>query len=323
MNAENRYPKTLMEAVLFFSDLDLAQTHFVQVRWPDGVTCPHCGSKEVSYLANQRRWKCKNKHPKQQFSAKAGTIFEDSPLGLDKWLVAVWLEVNAKNSVSSYELHRALGVTQKSAWFMLHRVRLALKSGSFEKFGQDGTPVEADETYIGGLAKNMHLSRRRKTIKGTGGAGKSVVMGLLERGKDGRKSRVHTAVVPDASRPSLHPVIYKTVEKGAKVFTDDHKPYRSIGPDYTHAFVNHFMRYVDGEVHTNGLENFWNLFKRCVKGTHVSIDPAHLAAYLDSEMFRFNNRGVKDADRFRLALGGATGRRLTYAALTGASEGVS
>jgi transposase-like protein len=313
------YPKALIEAVRYFSNLDVAQKFFVGIRWPRGVTCPHCGRSDVHYLAKQRRWKCRGKHPRPQFSAKVGTVFEDSPIGLDKWLVAVWLEVNAKNSISSYELHRALGVTQKSAWFMLHRVRAALKSGTFEKMGGGGNPVEADETYIGGLSKNMHLSRRRKTIHGALG-GKTPVMGLLER-HSSKPSQVRAKVIERASRKNLYPIIHKNVEPGATIYTDALPAYRQLAAQFAHKFVDHAEAYVKGAVHTNGLENFWALLGRCIKGTHVSVDPAHLDAYVDSEAFRFNQRTLNDGQRLRLALGGATGRRLTYKALTGASEG--
>jgi transposase-like protein len=319
MKNEHNHPNTLIQAVQYFADLDVAQNFFVGIRWPGGVTCPHCGSKDVHYLANQRRWKCKEKHPQRQFSAKVGTVFEDSPLGLDKWLVAVWLEVNAKNSISSCELHRALGITQKSAWFMLHRVRAALKAGTFEKMGRSG-PVEADETYVGGLSKNMHLSRRRKTIYGALG-GKTPVMGLLER-HSGKPSQVRAQVVKSGSRADLHPIIHKNVQPGATIYTDALPAYRQLKEQFVHDFVDHTEAYVKGAVHTNGLENFWSLFKRCIKGTHVSVDPAHLDAYVDSEAFRFNQRELNDGQRLRLALGGVSGKRLTYKALIGASEGI-
>jgi transposase-like protein len=244
---------------------------------------------------------------------------EDSPLGLDKWAVALWLEVNAKNSISSYEIHRALGITQKSAWFMLHRIRLALKSKSFDKMGGNGAIVEADETYVGGLRANMHKAKRA-ALTGRGGKGKTPVMGLLERHAT-KKSQVRTAVIPGyITRATLHPIIRKNVAAGTQLMTDAHSGYTKLGEDYVHAFIDHAEKYADGIVHTNGLENFWSLFKRCIKGTHVSIEPFHLAAYLDSEAFRFNNRELKDADRFQLAMQGIDGKRLTYKALIGAME---
>jgi transposase-like protein len=309
-------PQTLMQAVRYFADLDVAQNFLVQIRWPLGVCCPTCGETNVHYLANQRRWKCKAKHPKQQFSAKVGTIFEDSPLGLDKWLVVVWLETNAKNSISSYEVARALGITQKSAWFMLHRIRHALHVGSFDK--KLSGVVEVDETYVGGLAGNMHKRQRKLRITSNGVAGKTPVMGLLER-HDGKKhSTVRAQVVTNRKSATLHPVIHKHVEPGTQLYTDSLAGYRGLRPTFMHDFVDHAEAYVkDKVIHTNGLENFWALFKRCIKGTHVSIEPAHLEAYVDSEAFRFNNREVKDGDRFLLALQGISGKRLTYKSLIG------
>jgi transposase-like protein len=307
------YPKTLVEAVRYFSDPAVALAFFVKMRWPHGVACPHCGSTNVAFLANQSRWKCREKHARPQFTVKIGTIMEESPMGLDKWAVAFWLEVNAKNSISSYELHRALGITQKSAWFMLHRIRLALQPG---QSGKLSGIVEADETAIGGRSKNMHKHvRERKIGKGTGFSGKTVVMGILSRGKE-----VRAEVLQQLGTEILRDQVRKHVEPGASLMTDSHQAYRALSTEYAHQFVNHAIEYVRDSVHTNGLENFWALFKRCIKGTHVSIEPCHLQAYLDSECFRFNNREEKDGGRFLLALTGMEGKRLTYKALIGASE---
>jgi transposase-like protein len=315
MNTGTNNPKSLTEAIRYFSDPATAREYFVQYRWPQGVRCPHCGSDKVSFLVNQNRWQCHTKHAKRQFSAKVGTIFEESPLSLEQWLVALWLEINAKNSISSYELARALGITQKSAWFMLHRCRLALKSGSLDK--KLSGAVEADETFIGGLARNMHLDRRLRTLHGPGKWDKTPVMGLLERHTEKGKSRVRAEVIPDTRRQTLHSIIHRTVEPGSHVYTDAHKPYLQMGPQFIHEFVDHAEAYVQGAIHTNGLENFWSLFKRCIKGTHVSIEPFHLAAYLDSESFRFNHRELTDGGRFATALPGVVGKRITYAQLTG------
>jgi len=305
-----------MEAVQYFADPDAALQYFIQFRWPHGVTCPHCGSKAASYLANQRRWQCHTKHPRRQFSAKVGTIFEESPLPLEKWLVAAWLETNAKNSISSYEVARALGITQKSAWFMLHRVRFALHVGSFDK--KLSGVIEADETFIGGRAINMHKAKRAARIKGTGGAAMTPVMGLLER-HDGKKhSTVRAMVLADRKKKTIHEVIHSNVEPGSSVYSDALQSYSGLSPTFAHDFIDHAEAYVkDKVVHTNGLENFWSLFKRCIKGTHVSIEPFHTGAYIDSEAFRFNNREVKDADRFAIALSGVSGKRLTYKNLIG------
>jgi transposase-like protein len=319
MNAGNKYPTTLLEAVRFFSDANIATDFFAGMRWPVGVCCPHCGSMDVAYLANQRRWQCREKHPRRQFSAKVGTIFEESPLGLDKWFVAVWCITNAKNGISSCELARALGVTQKSAWFMLHRVRHAMHTGSFQKFS--GT-VESDETFIGGKAKNMHLSRRQEKIHGTGGTGKAIVHGLLERGDKEKKtkSKVRAAVVDNTKRKTLLPSIEQSVQPGSHVYTDSLKSYEGLRADYVHEVVDHAKEYVRGAVHTNGMENFWSLLKRMIGGTYVSVDAPHLGRYVDEEAFRFNERDMNDGERFMVVMPGTIGRRITYKQLIGKNE---
>ena len=311
-------PETMVEAVTYFAEPTTALAFFANVRWPDGVVkCPHCGSESVGYLAKQGRWQCRMIHPRRQFTVKVGTVMEDSPLGLDKWAVAFWLEVNAKNSISSYEIHRALGITQKSAWFMLHRIRLAVHQGTLAK--PMGGVVEADETYIGGAARNMHADKRkaRVTAPGAHTSGKTAVMGLLERHTGKGKSRVRAAVIPNTKRKTLHPILRTNIAVGTTVCTDAHPAYVGIEPDFTHKVVDHAERYVDGIVHTNGLENFWSLFKRCIKGTHVSVEAFHLFRYLDAECFRFNNRDENDQGRFLLAMLGMSGKRLTYKDLTG------
>jgi hypothetical protein len=259
-------------------------------------------------------WKCRTKHARQQFSAKVGTIMEDSPIGLDKWLPAMWMMVNCKNGISSYEVGRALGITQKSAWFMLHRLRLATQTGTFEKMG--GT-VEADETFIGGLARNMHRDKRGKKIRGTGGSGKAIVMGMLERGTIAKHSKVRASVVPNTSWATLQSNVRQHVEQGSDLFTDSLKAYRGLHSEYAHQVVDHAVEYVRGHVHTNTIENFWSLLKRGLKGTYVSVEPFHLFRYLDEQSFRFNNRKTNDADRFAIALASIPGRRLTYRQLIG------
>jgi transposase-like protein len=310
-------PTTLQKAIIYFSDFDRCQQFMIAIRWPDGkVRCPECGSDNVSFLQNQRRWKCYEDHPRAQFSLKVGTIFEDSPLGLDKWLTAVWLVVNCKNGISSYEIGRDIGVTQKSAWHMAHRIRLALQAGSFGKIAGE---VEVDETYIGGKARNMSLARRRKTgiTKGRSMAGKVAVMGLLERhSKDGR-SRVITRVLEGRKKDHMQPTVREHVEAGSTVNTDAHFSYQGLSREYAHMVIDHAEAYVDGTIHTNGLENYWSLLKRSIKGTYVSVEPFHLFRYLDEQAFRFNERTMTDAERFTLALSQVVGKRLTYAAVTG------
>ena len=309
-----RDPQTLVEAINHFADADRALDFLVRLRWPNGVTCPSCGSEEVTFLASRRLWKCKARHARQQFSVKVGTIMEDSAIGLEKWLPAMWMMVNCKNGISSYEMGRALGITQKSAWFMLHRLRLATQTGTFEKLS--GT-VEADETFIGGLARNMHRDKRGKRIKGTGGSGKAIVMGMLERSTRDKVSTIRASVVPNTKRVSLHGEIRKHVEAGSTLFTDAWMSYRGLRSDYVHHVVDHAVEYVRGNVHTNSIENFWSLLKRGIKGTYVSVEPFHLFRYLDEQSFRFNTRKGNDAERFVNALSSIAGRRLTYRQLIG------
>ena len=313
MDTQAPYPKTLIDAVTFFADEDAACRHLASLRWPEGVACPACGGTNVGHIAKRRRWYCKDCPKKPQFSVKTGTVMEDSPIPVGKWLVVMWLECNAKNSISSYEIHRAIGVTQKSAWFMLHRVRLAMHDDSDDKLS--GT-VEADETFIGGKARNMHAGKRK--AKGRGAVGKAIVMGLLERhGGEDEASKVRAFVVANTQRGTLQLVIKDNVETGSNVYTDALASYSGLEPEYVHEFVDHAECYAKGAVHTNGLENFWSLFKRCIKGTHVSVEPFHLFRYVDAEAFRFNNRKATDGERFTEVLKGIAGKRLTYKALTG------
>ena len=229
----NMLPENLKDAIVYFSDQDIAIEFFRDVRWPDGVECPTCGSKNVIYLATQRRWKCKTVHPKQQFSVKQGTIFEDSPIGLDKWLPAVWLVANCKNGISSYELSRDLGVTQRTAWFMLHRVRHAMRLLSFEKFEGE---TEADETFVGGKLKNMHMkSKRRKNSGKDGNWGKSIVLGLLNR----QTGEVRAKVAPSRTKKHVHPNLADNVAPGSKLYTDDFNAYMDLTPKFAHEIVNH------------------------------------------------------------------------------------
>ena len=259
-----------------------------------------------------------NKDCHKQFSVKTFSIFEDSAIPLDKWLTAIWLVVNCKNGISSYELHRDLGVTQKSAWFMLHRIRLALKNSSFERIGSSGGPIEADECYIGGKPKNMHASRRAKLQANGQKIPKPAVFGMLDR--DTRQ--VRTAVFAKVDRGELMCEILNNVQHGVALFTDSHRAYDTAQKHFIHSTVNHMNEYVRGQVHTNGIENFWSLLKRSLSGTYVSVEPFHLDAYVDEQAFRFNNRKTKenpveDSDRFVLAVSQIAGKRLTYAELTG------
>ena len=224
----------------YFADLDVATAHVAKTRWPDGPVCPACGLVDPKhyFLKTRRMWKCRS--CKKQFSVKVGTIFEDSPIGLDKWLPAMWMVGNCKNGISSYEVARDLGVTQKTAWFMMHRIRLAMRQGSIEKLSGE---VEVDETYIGGKARNMHKSKRAEKITGRGMSGKVAVMGLLER-----HGKVKTQVVPDTSSRTLQVEVRENVEPGSEVHTDALRSYRGLDAEYIHNVVDHAERYVNGNV---------------------------------------------------------------------------
>jgi transposase-like protein len=314
MATEKSIPDTLLGAIAYFADVDVATMFVASLRWPNGVECPHCESKDVAFVASRRIWQCKG--CRKQFSVKVGSIFEDSPIPLSKWLPAMWMLVNCKNGVSSYEIARDLGVTQKTAWFMLHRLRLAIHAKSFDKMGGK---VEVDETFIGGKARNMHTSKRKRLgiSQSRSMIGKVAVMGLLARhGQDGSQVRLH--VVSNRRKHQLESTIGEHVEAGSTVYTDALRSYDRMGQrGYVHGVIDHAEAYVDGEVHTNGLENFWSLLKRAIKGTYVSVEPFHLFRYLDEQVYRFNNRKLNDAGRFLAACASVFGKRLTYTALTG------
>ncbi len=320
MKTTKRVPKGLLAATRYFADPDVCVDFVASMRWPEGVVCPHCGGGRVSYLSSRRIWKCMAKDCHKQFSVKTQSVFEDSPVALDKWLIAVWLVVNCKNGVSSYEIMRHTEVTQKTAWFMLHRIRLALREGNWSKIDGDGGPIEVDETFIGGKYNNMHRSRRIGLGNGLkADRGKAVVMGMLER--DVRK--VRAKVIPDVTRETLQNEILNQIEKKSTVYTDKATGYDQLKTqDFVHDTVNHMQEYVRGQVHTQGIENFWSLLKRGLKGTYVAVEPFHLDRYVDEQVFRYNNRATKDnpltdADRFMLAVSQIAGKRLTYAELTG------
>jgi len=306
-------PKTLQQAIQYFTDAENCQRFLISLRWPDKkVKCPRCGSEKVTYLAKARVWKCYSDHERPKFSIKVGTIMEDSPIALDKWLAAMWMIVNCRNGISSCEIARDLGITQKSAWFLDHRIRFALHSGSIEKFSGH---VEVDETFIGGKARNMHAAKRaeRNPAKGSRrSAGKTIVMGILQRGGE-----VRTAVVPTVRRKPLHTEIRKHVEAGSAIYSDALKSYNTLEGDYQHQVIDHAVSYVEGNVHTNGLENFWSLVKRGLHGTYISVEPFHLFRYLDEQTYRYNNRKLTDFERFEMAASQIFGKRLTWDRLTG------
>jgi hypothetical protein len=305
-------PKTLQEAILYYADPENCLKTMVARRWPNGVTCPTCGSADVRFLANQKRWECKGKHSKKQFSAKVGTIFEDSPIGLDKWLTATWMIAGCKNGISSYEIHRALGVTQKTAWFMLHRIRLGMQDT--QTAGKLSGEVEVDETFIGGKARNMHADVKARKIQGRRGPeGKAIVAAVLERG-----GKVRAKVVDRRRKPQLQALVRDNVEPNSALYSDALKSYDGLSEDFAHQVIDHAVEYVRENVHTNGCENFWSLLKRGINGTYISVEPYHLFRYVDEQAFRFNNRqNMDDSDRFNAVLGQIVGKRLTYVELIG------
>ncbi|MCU1331960.1 MAG: unclassified family transposase [Candidatus Angelobacter sp.] len=312
-----KQPNTLQQAIQHFSDEQVCIDAVASMRWPEGVVCPACEHKEHYYLKTQKRWKCKDCG--RQFSVKLGTIFEDSAIPLNKWLVALWMLVNCRNGVSSYEVGRAVGITQKSAWFVLHRLRLALQGSGIVKLGGPNSTVEVDETYIGGKARNMHAKvRRRRNVKDIGA--KSMVMGAVERG-----GKVYAKVVANRQKETIKDVIFPVIEQGTTVHTDEFPAYIYAARDneFEHKVINHLEKYVDGNVHTNGIENFWSLLKRGLGGTYVAVEPFHLFRYVDEQAFRFNHRvdtdgnKIEDGERFAIALSHVAGKRLTFAEVTG------
>ena len=312
-------PTTLQEAIVYFADPANCREYLVARRWPNGVICPKCGSADVLFMEKYNRWFCRGKHDAPQFTLKTGTIMEDSPIGLDKWMTAMWQIVNCKNGISSYEVHRAIGVTQKTAWFLDHRIRFMLNMEPGEKASGH---VEADETFVGGKARFMHKDKREKKITGTGGKDKTMVMGILERGQDGKPSKVRAKVIDSRKKKALQSEVRQHVEAGSALYTDALKSYEGL-TEFEHQVVDHAVEYVRGNVHTNGLENFWSLVKRQLKGTYISVEPFHLFRYLDEQMFRYNNRKddagepLKDYERFDIAVRQMVGKRLTWDVLTG------
>jgi transposase-like protein len=319
-------PKTLQDAIAYFADADRAFDYAVKMRWLGGeITCPRCGRAKHSFIKTRKLWFCYV--CQKQFTVKVGTVMEDSPIGLDKWMVAFWMLANCKNGVSSYELHRALGVRQQTAWFMLHRIREAMKEMPGGTFGGPGSEVESDETFVGPNPYKMHRSRKIKLQqlrgqqrRGDVYAGKTAVAGILDR----ETRRVRAKVVPNVRRDTLQAAILNAIAPGSKLYTDDSSTYKwSAGEsELIHEVVSHAREYVRGQVHTNGIENFWSLLKRTLRGTYVAVEPFHLDRYLDEQVFRFNNRATKDnpindADRFAYLMAQVAGKRLTYAQLTG------
>jgi transposase-like protein len=302
-------PQTLAEAIIYFSNPDNALKYFAAKRWPNGVFCPYCGTKEPMFLSTRRIWKCRATRCRKQFSAKVGTVMNESAIPLEKWLPVMWLVANCKNGVSSCEIARDMGVTQKTAWFMLHRVREAMQDKTATKLSGE---VEVDESFIGGKSRNMHAKRRAEVITGTGGKDKAIALGMVERG-----GNVRTFAVPNRRKHELHGKIRQHVKAGSALFSDALQSYNGLDGEYQHAVVDHAVEYVRGNVHTNTMENFWSLVKRQLHGTYVSVEPFHLFRYLDEQSFRYNGRKLTDAERFSNVCSQVAGRRLTWDRLTG------
>ena len=313
MDKTLRLPNTLLEAMVFFSDPDRTFQYAVRLRWPNGkVSCPRCGSEQHSFISTRKLWFCKG--CKKQFTVKVRTIFEDSALGMDKWMIAVWMIANCKIGISSYEIARALGITQKSAWFMLHRIRLAMHKKDTVKLGGPGQEVEVDEAFIGGAARFMHADKRRKFVEGQGSKEHKVaVFRMLERGGD-----VVANVIPTRRKHTLQGEIRKHIKAQSAIYSDALLSYQGLAhQDFAHQVIDHAEKYVDRQVHTNGLENFWSLLKRGLKGTYVSVEPFHLFRHVDEQVFRFNNRATKnnhvsDLARFFRVTSHIVNRRITY-----------
>jgi transposase-like protein len=310
-------PQTLQEAITYFADAQTAHDFAVKFRWPGGITCVHCGSmKEHVFISTRKLWRCRD--CKKQFSVRLGTVMEDSPLSLSKWMTAMWLLSNCKNGISSYEIARDLGISQKSAWHLMHRVRAAQKAVSHNKKLRG--IVEADECFVGGLFKFMHDSRKARVraeseMKGAatsrGQIGKTLVQAVLER--DGE---IRTQVIRTMGIQPRKQFLEENVEAGSQLMTDEGYNHPAFAENFIHAFVNHEIEYAVGAVYCNGVENFWSLLKRSLKGTYVCVEPFHLSRYVDEQAFRFNTRKDNDAGRFEKTFSQISGRRLTWAELT-------
>ena len=319
---QNKFPETLFEAIQYYSNPDVCRGLLVSLRWSDGVVCPRCACDRVTFMASVQRWNCKG--CRKQFSVKVGTIFEDSPIGLDKWFAALWIITNAKNGASSHEISRAIGVTQKTAWFMLHRIRLAMKSGSLEKISGE---VEVDETFVGGLEKNKHKDKKQNA--GRGSVGKTIVLGVLKRGNTQKDengklrkkaeriySQIRVNVIPNTQHETLFSEICANVQEGTFVYTDAHRGYNGLETAFAHSFVDHAVKYAEGRIYTNGVENFWSLLDRAIHGTYIKPEPQHLLRYVDEQAFRFNHRAGTDLTRFLQVMMQVPGKRITYKELT-------
>ena len=297
---------TLIELARMFPDEEAARRWFEAILWPDGERyCPHCGTDNNHKCSHPKMpYRCRD--CRKYFSIKTGTVMANSPLPLQKWLYAIYLELTSLKGVSSMKLHRDLGITQKAAWFMLQRIREAFKEmGPAVKF--DG-PTEADETYVGGLRKNMHRSAKDKLPPGRGTVGKTAVAGV----KDRSTGMVAAKVVRSTDAKTLQGFVRENVEPGADLYTDDATAYEGM-TDYEHGSVKHSVgEYVDGHIHTNGIESFWSMLKRAHKGIYHKFSPKHLQRYVDQFAGRHNIRDLDTLEQMVMLTEGMAGRRLTY-----------
>lgn len=290
-----------------FPDDATALRHFESIHWRDGAFCPYCKGKRVMHFKDGKTHKCSD--CRKRFSIRTGTIFEETKLGMHIWFGAIWLLLNRPKGIASTQLATDLAITQKSAWFVLHRLRYASRTRSFSR--PLAGKVEADETYVGGKRANMHKARQEKI--GVGGDGKTIVMGVMQRADDDNPAEVRAAKIRNTAVATIQGVVRENVALGARVMTDAAYAYRGLNGDYIHEYVNHARgEYARGDVHSNSIEGFWSLFKRQYHGTHHYMSPKHLDRYLDEACYRWNRRDTHKSERVDDLLERVAGLRLTY-----------
>lgn len=283
-----------------FPTEEACEKYIADARWPRGMFCPHCGNHRVYRLETQKRWKCGSCD--KQFTVRTGSVLAESKVPLQKWLMAVWIMTSHPKGVSSIQMGKTLGVTQKTAWFLAHRIREAFTQG---KGGLFTGVVEMDETYIGGKEKNKHESKKLKA--GRGAVGKTAVVGVKQR--DGKLKSV---VVKNTDKPTLHGIINRTIAPGATICTDEHRAYQGL-LNHKHMTVKHSVgQYVDGMASTNGIESFWALLKRGFMGVYHQMSPAHLYRYVNEYAFRHNNHELTCIDTLKQVFYNFNGKRVTY-----------
>lgn len=296
---------SLFELLDYFNTEEKCIDYLAKVKWNGGVECPYCANDKAYRLTTGRKnWKCSK--CRKQFSVRVGTMFEDSRISLRKWFVAIYLIAAHKKGISSHQLAKDIKVTQKTAWFMLSRIRT-----SFEPTKEVFTnTVEIDESWYGGLEKNKHMNKRTKGTQGRSAKTKTPILGILER--DGK---VYALPVADTKAKTIIPIIKEKIVKGGTVYTDEWKSYRTLATDYDHQFIKHSAhQYVDGAIHTNNIENFWSLLKRGINGIYHHVSDKHLAKYVNEYTFRYNNRKMTDGSKFDVCIANAT-QKITYKSL--------